>query len=148
MTGDRANHANLRMTDAAGLAATQTFTVLTTVPMSIDPGFTSVPATTAVVGTSYDAVAAGAARSLLARGANGNLWLGGAELARYQLRLNRRGQVKLEPVDEAGGGKKRGQAGHDAPPDRAGRPHELRDILWLEVRTPRSPLLAGDPRTP
>lgn len=59
----------------------------------------------------------------------------------------RRGQVKLEPVDEAGGGKKRGQAGHDAPPDRAGRPHELRDILWLEVRTPKSPLLAGEPRT-
>ena len=40
-------------TDAAGLSATQTFTLLTSVPMSIDPQFTSVPATTAVVGSSY-----------------------------------------------------------------------------------------------
>ncbi|HEY2744493.1 MAG TPA: putative Ig domain-containing protein, partial [Polyangia bacterium] len=40
-------------TDAGGLSTTQTFSVLTTVPMSIDPVFTSVPATTALVGKSY-----------------------------------------------------------------------------------------------
>jgi hypothetical protein len=40
-------------TDATGLTAQQTFTILVTVPMAIDPVFTSTPATTAVVGERY-----------------------------------------------------------------------------------------------
>jgi MYXO-CTERM domain-containing protein len=43
----------LTVTDSVGLTATQTFTILTTVPMSIDPVFTSVPSTTALVSTGY-----------------------------------------------------------------------------------------------
>ena len=41
------------VTDSVGLTATQTFTILTTIPMAIDPVFTSVPATTALVGRAY-----------------------------------------------------------------------------------------------
>ena len=41
------------VTDATGLTAQQTFTVEVTTPLAIDPVFSSVPATTAIVGTQY-----------------------------------------------------------------------------------------------
>jgi hypothetical protein len=92
-----------------------------------------------------DAIAGARARSMLAHGASGSLWLTAAELGRYQLRLNRRGQIKLEPIDAAGGGEHRDKGGGNAPPEHAGRAHELREVIWLEVRTRTSPHLAGEP---
>lgn len=92
-----------------------------------------------------DAIAGPTARSVFAHGATGNLWLTASELQRYQLRLNRRGQVKLEPIDAAGGGSNRDKAGHDAPPEHAGRAHELREIEWLEIRTRASAHVSGEP---
>ena len=92
-----------------------------------------------------DTLAPAGARSLLAHSANGNLWLAASELGSYQLRLNRRGQVKLEPVGAGGGGENRDKQGRDTPPNHAGREHELREIIWLEVRTRASPRLTGEP---
>jgi hypothetical protein len=94
-----------------------------------------------------DAIAGAGARSMLAHGASGDLWLTAAELGRYQLRLNRRGQIKLEAIAAAGagGGEHRDKGGSNAPPEHAGRQHELREVIWLEVRTRTSPHLAGEP---
>jgi hypothetical protein len=73
------------------------------------------------------------ARSVLAHG-EGEVWVAGGELADFGLRLNRRGAIKLERLQQAEGG---GGGG--------GRAGDVRDLQWLEVRTPSSPRLPGEP---
>jgi hypothetical protein len=77
------------------------------------------------------------ARSVLAHG-EGELWISAAELPAFGMRLNRRGAIKLERLEQAEGGGGGGGGG-------GGRAHELRDVQWLELRTPSSPRLLGEP---
>jgi hypothetical protein len=77
----------------------------------------------------------GAVRNVLAHG-DSDMWIRGTETADYDVRVNRRGAIKIEwKQGEAGGG---GGGG-------GGRARELRDVRWLEVRSPSSPRLVGEP---
>ena len=93
-----------------------------------------------------DAVVGTRVRSLFVHGDGGDEWLRGNELSSYRLRLNHRGQIKLEPAG-VGGGAAHGSrpGGRDRAPDHPGREREVRGVRWLEARTPKSPRLAGEP---
>lgn len=69
-------------------------------------------------------------RAVLVHG-EGELWIAGKEVGGYQLKTNRRGQVKLVT---AGGGED---------DDRSAK--QLKDVKWIEVRSPASPKLTGEP---
>jgi hypothetical protein len=99
-------------------------------------------------------------RSVLAHGDGGERWIPKAELGDYSVRLNRRGQLKLEwrfAEDPGGSGRheedddegraRRGKgdgSGRAAVPGSIRREHELRDLQWIEVRTEKSPRLTGE----
>jgi hypothetical protein len=81
-----------------------------------------------------------APRLVLAHSDDGELWLKGGELAKYQLRLNRREQIKLEPASQ--------ERGDGDSKERPAGPHhqsELRAVTWIEVRSARSPHLLNEP---
>jgi hypothetical protein len=69
-------------------------------------------------------------RAVLVHG-DGELWIAGKDVGGYQLKTNHRGLVKLVT---AGGGED---------DDRSAK--QLKDVKWIEVRTPASPRLAGEP---
>ena len=69
-------------------------------------------------------------RAVLVHG-DGELWIAGKDVGGYQLKTNRRGQVKLVT---AGGGED---------DDRSAK--QLKDVKWIEVRSPASPQLTGEP---
>lgn len=86
----------------------------------------------------------GRVRSALVHGDSGDQWIAADVLDGMQLRLNRRGQIKLETAAAAaprGAGKRPG-----ALPAHAGRSNEVRDVSWIEVRTVASPPVPGEPR--
>lgn len=69
---------------------------------------------------------------------DGNLWLAGSDLGGFRVKVNRRGLVKLEATRPSGGG-----GGGDEDDDRSAK--QLKDVKWIEVRTRKSPHLAGEP---
>jgi hypothetical protein len=69
-------------------------------------------------------------RAVLVHG-DGELWIAGKDVGGYQLKTNRRGQVKL--VTASGG----------EDDDRSAK--QLKDVKWIEVRSPASPKLTGEP---
>jgi hypothetical protein len=77
------------------------------------------------------------ARNVLAHGEAAELWVSAADLPAFGIRLNRRGAIKLERLNQAEGGGGGGKGG--------GRSEDLRDVQWLEVRTAASPRLPGEP---
>lgn len=92
-----------------------------------------------------ESAAGGPARMVLAHGAEGdNLWIAGKALGQYQLRMNRRELVKLEPIG-SGGGAHSEKEGRTEQPDHPGRAGEIRGLAWLEVRTPASAKVSGEP---
>ena len=129
----------------------------------------TVPAGDLAHGRSLESVLPkGAARVVLAHGESGEVWIPAAELRDYGVRLNQRGQLKLEwQLAEGGGGGSGGGGrgggvgggggggggsggGHHRPaggpvPPRVRRAREVRDLEWIEVRSPKSARLAGEP---
>lgn len=92
-----------------------------------------------------------AVRAVLAHGRSGELWIAGSELGNYELKVNRRGAVKLQ--DRSVGGAHRGgrlgaaggSPGTTPLPAHVRREREVSGVEWLEVRTPPSARLPDEP---
>lgn len=85
-------------------------------------------------------------RSVLAHGASGEIWIRGSELASYELKVNRRGEVKLQDRS-IGGAHAGGHKNPDTPSVQKSvrREHEVSGLQWIEVRTPPSARLRDEP---
>jgi hypothetical protein len=82
---------------------------------------------------------AGKARSALVHGET-NAWLTRSELERMQLRTNRRGLVKVEPLRSGGHGGGGGGGEEDEHEQQ-----QVRGVKWIELRSPESAKLYGEP---
>jgi hypothetical protein len=93
-----------------------------------------------------DAAIGRTTRAVLVHGDRGDEWIAAGELAHFQLRMNRRGKVKLEPAAAPGGSAHGSRAGgRNDQPAQPGRDSEVRGVHWIEARTPKSAKLPGEP---
>jgi len=89
-------------------------------------------------------------RNLLVHGETRDLWVPWADAARFWLRVNKRGGIKLDPAATASAPVRRGPGSATGPgvedvPKRAVRSLEVRGVAWIDVRTMKAPLLVGEP---